>query len=347
MTGPVAASELGMTLAHEHLFTDNRRRCREPDPDDAEGVEIAGSPLRPAYLARLRFDPMLSRDNAVLDDADLAVTEALRFRAVGGRTIVNQTPLDCGRREGDLRQVAERTGLNVVAGAGYYLEAFHPPWLRGATLDEIADSIVREVEEGTDGVRAGILGETGVSADFTDEERRVLRASGRAQRRTGLPLSVHLPGWERYGTEVLDVLEAEGCDPAAVVLSHLNPSAGDVAYHRALAARGAWLSFDMIGIDWWFGHQNTQAPADSVVASAVAGLIGEGLGARILISCDTYLKMQLHAFGGYGYDHLPLRFLPALVREGVAPERAAALLTDNPRDLFVTAARNGAAGRRS
>jgi phosphotriesterase-related protein len=67
------------------------------------------------------------------------------------------------------------------------------------SADAIADEIVRDALEGVDGtgVRIGLIGEIGVSVDFTAEEEKSLVGAARAQRRTGLPLMVHLPGWFR------------------------------------------------------------------------------------------------------------------------------------------------------
>jgi phosphotriesterase-related protein len=298
-------------------------------------------------LARLRYEPLLCKDNCVLDDVDLATVEVERYRTAGGRTIVDQTPIGTGRDVAGLRTVAERTGLTIIASAGYYIERLHPAHLRPLGVDDIAASLIAEVVTGTDGVRSGVLGEMGVSADFTSEERRVLQAAGRAHQETGVPISVHLPGWNRYGHEVLDVLEREGVEPSSIVLSHMNPSVADTSYQRSLAQRGAWLSFDMLGIDWYFGHQDTQAPSDAEVARAVADLYIAGFGEQLLISCDTFLKMQLHRFGGFGYDHVPLRFVPRLQRLGLTESDTTVLTVRNPANVFVAARRGSRAGQKA
>lgn len=338
VAGPVDPDRLGVTLFHEHVFTDNRGRASLPRAGDVEGTGMADAPVSIEMLGRLHYEPLLCRDNCVLDDVFLAVEETARFKAAGGTTIIDQTPMGIGRNVAGLRKVAETTGLTVIASAGYYTAALHPPALADLDIDQVAERLVHEVSAGTEGVRAGLIGEIGISAAFTDAERRVLRAAGRAQTATGVPLSVHLPGWNRYAHEVLDELEAQGVDPAAVVLSHMNPSVGDREYQNAVAARGAWLSFDMLGIDWYFGHQDTQSPCDAEVAQAIVSLWDGGFGSQLLISCDTFLKMQLHRFGGYGYDHVPLRFLPRLHRLGMSCTDTDVLVVDNPAAVFRAAA---------
>ena len=86
-------------------------------------------------------------------------------------------------------------------GAGYYLQSSHPPGVKAMSAEAIADEIVAEALDGVDGsgIRIGLIGEIGVSSDFTADEEKSLRGAAQAQRRTGLPLMVHLPGWFRLG----------------------------------------------------------------------------------------------------------------------------------------------------
>ena len=95
---------------------------------------------------------------------------------------------------------------------------------------------------------AGLIGEIGISCRFTPDEEKSLRAAGRASAATGVPIEVHLPGWERLGHRVLDILEQEGADLRHTVLCHMNPSFADKRYQRELAQRGAFLEYDMIGM---------------------------------------------------------------------------------------------------
>jgi phosphotriesterase-related protein len=337
VTGPVDAGELGVTLMHEHLLNDCSSCWNPPEPEDVEGVEIAESPVRMEYLGRLRNDPFLSRDNCRLDDVGIAVAEAARFTTAGGRTIVEQTCAGIGRDPRGLVRIAAATGLNVVMGCGFYLEPSHPASVRDMSVEAVAEHIEREVRDGVDGVRPGIIGEIGVSAAFTAEEEKVLRGAARAQARTGLPLSVHLPGWERHGHRVLDVTTEEGADPRATVLCHLNPSLDDLEYQHSLAQREAWLEYDMVGLEFYFADQDAQSPSDEENAHAVAALIEAGYGDRLLLSGDVFIKTMLVRYGGYGYDHLLTSFPARLFRHGVSPGDVERLLVHNPAAVFAAA----------
>ena len=130
-------------------------------------------------------------------------------------------------------------------------------------------------------MRIGLIGEIGVSSDFTEDERKSLRGAARAQARTGLPLMVHLPGWFRLGHAVLDLAEAEGADPSRTILCHMNPSWDDQAYQRSLAARGAFIEYDMIGMDYFYADQGVQCPSDDEAAQGILALIEAGFADRI------------------------------------------------------------------
>lgn len=325
--GPVAVAELGLTLMHEHILNDCSCWWNPPGPERAH---LADAPLTPGILWELRQDPFVNRENLGLNDEGAAVEELGLFALEGGRTVVDPTCRGIGRDPAALLRIAQATGLQIVMGAGYYLQASHPPEVARMSEEEIADQIVAEALEGVDGVRIGLIGEIGVSSEFTPDERKSLRGAAQAQARTGLPLMVHLPGWFRLGCEVLDVVEAEGADPRHTVLCHMNPSCEDFAYQRDLAARGAFIEYDMIGMDYFYADQQVQCPDDDAAARGILRLVEAGFSDRILLSQDVFLKMMLTRHGGNGYAFVPRHFLPRLARHGLDPVAARALMIDNP-----------------
>jgi phosphotriesterase-related protein len=319
---------------HEHLLLDARswwHRPRKP-----ERLHLASAPVHAGIVGELRMDPFVNLDNCRLDDEKLAIAELLPFKAEGGVTVVDPTCRGIGRDPLALRRISEATGLNVVMGAGYYLQGSHPPAVAQKSADEIADEIVRDALEGVDGtsVRIGLIGEIGVSGDFTAEEEKSLVGAARAQRRTGLPLMVPLPGWFRHGHRVLDFVAAEGADLRHTVLCHMNPSHDDVEYQTSLAGRGALIEYDMVGMDYWYADQEVQCPSDEENARAIKRLVDLDHGDRVLLSQDVFLKMMLTRFGGFGYAYLVRHFVPRLRRHGVSDEVIRAMLVDNPRRVF-------------
>ena len=76
---------------------------------------------------------------------------------------------------------------------------------------------------------------------------------------------------------MLDIVEEEGGDPRHTVLCHMNPSFADLDYQTACAARGAFIEYDMIGMDYFYADQQVQCPSDEEVAGAIARLVDGGL----------------------------------------------------------------------
>src|SRR4051794_2373500 len=329
--GPTPASEMGVTLPHEHILNDCR--CWWHRPEEPERQQLATEPVHAGIVGELRMDPFVNLHNCALDDEPLAIAELMAFRHAGGRTVVDPTCRGIGRNPEALVRISEVTGLNIVMGAGYYLESSHPHEVAHLSADSIADQIVAEALDGVDGtgVRIGLIGEIGVSADFTPAEEKSLRGATRAQRRTGLPLMVHLPGWFRHGLKVLDIVEQEGGDPAHTVLCHMNPSFDDPVYQTACAERGAFVEYDMIGMDYFYADQQVQCPSDEETARAIRGLVDQGYGHKLLLSQDVFLKMMLTRYGGFGYAYVLRHYVPQLRRLGVGEEAIRMMLVDNPR----------------
>lgn len=334
VAGPIPASALGVTLMHEHILNDCR--CWWHAPKTPERQYLAEGFVCMEILGELRQDPFVNKHNITLDDEPLAITELQDFAREGGQTVVEPTCQGIGRDPAALRRISKASGLNIVMGAGYYLGSSHPAKVAGMTIDQIADEIVHEANVGVDGtdVKIGLIGEIGVSSDFTAEEEKSLRAAARAQGRTGLPLMVHLPGWFRLGHKVLDIAEAEGADLRHTVLCHMNPSHEDLAYQSELAARGAFIEYDMIGMDFFYADQQVQCPSDEEAARAIVKLVERGHIDRILLSHDVFLKMMLTRYGGNGYAYILRHFLPRLKRHGLDDAQLDILMRDNPRSVF-------------
>ena len=341
VAGPIAVQQLGVTLMHEHILNDCR--CWWHKPTEPERMQLATRPVEIGMLGELRMDPFVNLENCTLDNEPLAIAELRPVAALGGRSVVDPTCRGIGRNPQALVRIARATGLQIVMGAGYYLESSHPPELAKMSARDVADEIVREAHEGVDGsgIKIGLIGEIGVSGDFTPEEEKSLRGAAQAQSRTQLPLMVHLPAWFRHGHRVLDVVAEEGGDVAHTVLCHMGPSWEDVAYQTSLAESGAFLEYDMIGMDFWYADQAVQCPSDEDNAKAIKGLIDRGHLARLLLSQDVFLKMMLTRYGGFGYAYIQRHFLPRLRRHGVGEAEIEALMVDNPRRVFFLGGSDG------
>ena len=95
VTGEIRADQLGFCQCHEHIM------------------------LRPGVPSEL--NPALRAD-----EVEKSVQEVESYRRGGGDSLVDAQPVGCGRMPEQLRQVARRTGVHLIASTGFHLRRFYP-----------------------------------------------------------------------------------------------------------------------------------------------------------------------------------------------------------------------------
>ncbi len=335
--GPVPADELGITLAHEHLFF--RLDCYYSQAADDPDGTLATAPITPDRLWWLRSHPFNSRVNLAQEDLATAVWEVEQFKAAGGTTIIDVTTVGISPNPTGLVAVSERTGLHIVAGTGYYLAASYADLpAADQSTEALADEMRRALLEGmlgttgTSPVRAGLMGELGVSNPPAPVELRVLAAAAQVQRELGCAINIH-PAWFRAGAEVaVRAVEAAGIEPSRTMISHLDVRfLDDLPAYKELAARGYWLSLDTFGREMYYPHADMQFPSDAQRIQVVLGLLESGFGDRLLLAQDICFRSDLVQYGGHGYAHLLRTLRSRFLKAGVPAATFDSILTDNPR----------------
>jgi len=344
--GPINSDELGITLMHEHVFCDIRKYFTRPR--EIAKMALADAPVSIEILGTLRRDPMICKDNLVLLDEDVQVQELKWLRQYGGRSIVDLSNIGLRRDPTALRRVSAKTGLNIVASTGFYVQLYHPPYVKKKSVEELKDIIVREINEGIDrtGVKAGAIGECGCSSPvpYHPDEKKTIMAAARAQRETGAPLTIHpsLIDVERklnsvtVGEVYIDLVEKEGADLRKFYLSHADRTCWNLDYHRRLLSRGVSLSYDCFGKFYYFDSAFVGAGGmnDVFRINALVQLCREGYDKQLLMSHDICMKTDLRRYGGFGYSHVLEHVVPQLRAEGVKRKEIRQMLVDNPKRLL-------------
>ena len=333
--GAVAPEKLGITMMHEHLLVDLRRFFHEPE--DAQERLIARTPVDIGSLSWVLMNWSGSLDNLVLSDQGVAEDEVNIFKKAGGGTLVDVTSVGLGRDPLALRRIAEKTGLHIVMGSSYYLAPFHPPDMEEKGEDDICEEIARDVTEGVDdtGVRAGIIGEVGCSWPLHPNEAKALRASARAQRETGAPISIH-PGLHVDAPfEILDILTKAGADIERVIMGHMERTGLDRDRLVHLLRQGCYVEYDWFGeVRPTYPYGRVDVPSDGERIKTIAFLIAEGFGKKVVVSQDICLKARLASYGGPGYGHIA-KYVRTWMRElGIKAEEIDDLLVANPRRIL-------------
>lgn len=338
VTGPVPAATLGPTLMHEHVFFD-LGTWQLPAP--AHKAWLADATVAADTFAEVYRDPMVCRDNLVFADEAVAEQELRWLAEAGGGTLVDVSLASIGRDPAALARLSRGTGVKIVCGCGWYVQPTHTPDIAGATEEQLAARLVAEIRDGIGdtGVRPGIIGELGVSDGIHPDEAKVLRAGALAARETGLAITIHCPiPHEQRGPEIVGLLAAAGADPTRVILGHQSHTAHSLDYQRACADTGATIEFDRFGAEFlyesWGGYRE---PRDHDVVAAIARLVADGYGDRIVLSHDVCYRAQLRTFGGAGYAHVATHVLRWLAEAGVSAADLQQITVGNPARLLASA----------
>jgi phosphotriesterase-related protein len=334
--GPIPAERLGVTTTHEHLLVDLSGLQRPPV--EASRRAKFHAPVTMELLGSINYGGQTNLDNSRLVDVDTAIAETLLFKRAGGDTIVEATSIGIGRDPDGLRQIARATGLNIVMGAGYYVGAAHPPDMDARAEGAIVDEIVRDLLDGVGhtGVRAGVIGEVGCSWPLLPNERKVLRAAGRAQRRTGAPLLIHPGRNEAAPFEIVAVLREVDADLSRTIVGHLERTIFERSELRKLAETGCVLEFDLFGREHSYYKHVPQIDMinDGQRLKLLAWLIAEGLAGQIVLAQDTAAKTHLVRYGGCGYGHILQNIVPRMRARGFREADIQAMLVETPRRVL-------------
>ena len=332
--GPIDPAALGPTLMHEHLLWDIRTPAMRADPD--QGPEITLCNCFEINYARRRKVP----SNYRLTCEVTATAELKLLANAGGCTVVELSSGGLDPRPDGLAALARNTGLNIVMGCGHYVEEYQPRANHVRTVESFAAEMTDQVQLGAwkTGIRAGIIGEIGCQAPWTDLERRVMAGALFAMAETGAALNVH-PGRDPdQPQQVADFVRAHGADPGRVILSHIDRTIFDEARLLRLADAGVVIEFDLFGQEQaYYPLADIDMPNDATRLKLIRSLIARGHLDRIVISHDICYRTRLTSFGGHGYAHIFANVVPMMRRRGFSEAEIAAITVGNPRRLLTFA----------
>jgi len=292
VTGPVAPTELGTTLIHEHIL------C------DFIGAEKTG-PHR------------WERDEVF----EVMLPYLKTLRAAGGRTFVDCSPKYIGRDPLLLKRLAEASGLRIITNTGLYKEPYLPRYALDGTPESLAADWTREAEDGLDGtgIRPGFIKIAANEGPLSPIQEKIVRAAALTHRRTGLTIASHTTEG-KTALQELGVLAQEGVVGSAFIWVHADAEA-DSGLRREAGRRGAWIELD--GIDASSPQRHIDIIGDLVQAELIN---------QVLISQDAGWYSAGEPRGGTprSYEKLLTEFVPALEKSGITQAVVRALLEGNP-----------------
>lgn len=330
VTGSIAPDCLGPTLMHEHVL------CDITPPE----LAAQGSPEVEITLENcfdVRYHWCKHTGNHRLADRDVAIAELNKLKSCGGSALVELTC--CGIKPDPigLREIARQSEIVIIMGCGYYLESFAGGRLTGRSVDALAGETIAAVTHGASGsdVRAGIIGEIGISDPWSDAERAALDAAVIAQGETGAAINVH-PGRDPGSPfAIVDRVRRAGGDVSRLIISHIDRTLFDAETVLRLADTGCVVEYDFFGIESsYYPFADVDLPNDGQRLRMIRALIERGHLERITLSQDICTKTRLTRWGGHGYGHLFANVVPIMRRRGFSEAEIDTLFVETPRRLL-------------
>ncbi|MAX04535.1 MAG: aryldialkylphosphatase [Dehalococcoidia bacterium] len=331
--GLINPKELGATVTHEHLLVD--LMCYFYEPEEASKRSYIDRPFTMDVRGELPQISFNMKSNLQYYDIEWSIAEVSKFVNAGGGGLVDTTSMGLGRDPLALCRISRATGLNIIMGSSYYIPQAHPPNIGELSEADITKEIIRDITEGVadTGIKAGIIGEVGNLYPLSDTERKILRASARAQIETGCPISIHPGGHDESPMQIVGELAKAGSDNSNMIMGHLDFAIEDPDKLLELADTGCFLEYDIFGFEetnlvYLGEYMRMKSDVDRI--EAIEFLIEKGYIEQVVIGQDVCQVNQLTRFGGKGYAHILENIVPRLRKRGWKQDQIDQILIHNP-----------------
>ncbi len=270
VTGPIDSSVISWALAHEHMHGD---------------FTGAGSlPPLPSSLPEGYVMPAYA-DTDWTAVAGAVINAVNEVAAQGVNLIVDYSPAGVGRNVRMLREVSRRTGVHIICASGLYRTVWDvvPPELEKFDVDQLAQHFIRELTQGTEGtgIRAGFIKLAVDNDGPLPRDEMIYRAAARAAIETGAAIGMHAPT-VRGMSAALAILTSERFDLQRYIWAHaVSDRTTDYAALKAIADRGAYISFDSVAYDG--------GRSDEEHLALIERLQNDNYGHKVLLSSDAVI----------------------------------------------------------
>ena len=292
--GDINKQDLGITLAHEHFILD---------------------------LTHVRKD-----DYSFINDVNEVIPEIKKMMDQGVNSTIEVSTIDMYRDVNKLKEISQKTKLNIVCSTGFYLDPYHPDWLTNASNEEVAQVYIDELTKGIDNtdIKAGIIAEIASSPkEFVGQEKKILIAAGMASKQTGSAISTHTGRFTAI--ETIETLLKQEVNPDKIIIGHQD-LIDDYDYHLSLLKYGVNIAFDTCGKSAYM--------KDEIRAKNIIKLIEAGYEDHLVLSNDVSRRTYFTSLGGPGYLAVMGIVVPLMKEYGLNDKYINKLLIDNPARIL-------------
>lgn len=244
--GDIPISELGITLPHEHIccyseYLYGMAKNKYLDKEKLQKVSVK-------YLKELKTKYKLN-------------------------TFVDCTPVNIGRDVALLKEVSQKSGVNIICSTGFYYT--EETVLYNSSAELIAEYIIKDAED----INAGIIKCAVENEILSEFNKKLIFASALAQKTLRLPMVLHTNANNKNGLKALELLLTEDVNPQAITVSHLSDTE-DLEYIKQIAEIGCFIGLDRL-------YDNCSEKYISKKIETVAELCDAGYEDKILLSHDA------------------------------------------------------------
>lgn len=300
VNGDISTEELGVTLTHEHLSL-NLDKFFTPLP--SQYAKYVNEKITAENFKFIKQYPYCNKFNLRLDDKEseeAVMIDVAEFKNLGGGSIVENTNYELDRNLEFLHQVAQKTGVNVIAGTGHHIEISQRVQTLNMRVEEIVDLYSREIEEGVNissgkMIKCGFIGEVGSVYPMTDFERKSIQATAVTQSTLKCGVSFHPGTNSKAPFEIIRIYLEAGGDVEKCVMSHLDFVMQDTEDLLEFSKLGCYCQMDLFGMEYSVFQEDGfhDMPSDDQRIDRLKILADEGNIDRILISNDVHTKHRL------------------------------------------------------
>jgi len=268
--GDIKPSEMGLTYSHEHVVIEESF-------------------------------PTLTNPDFILNNVELIAAELNEFYGLGGRTLVDTMPANCGRNVVKLAAVSKNSNVNIIAPTGIHLEKYYPPnhWRYHLSEDELTSLFVKDIMQGIDEYdygcpvtkrtshKAGLIKLATGDENITPHQQKIFGAVVKAHLQTGAPVLTHTNSGKQAMAQA-ELFAKLGADLSHVVLSHIDKNK-DAGFHKELMQTGVYVEYDS-HFRWKAGEENwTYALLEKLLPDYAN---------RIVIGMDMARNTYWRSYGG-------------------------------------------------
>ena len=285
----------GYTLMHEHIF-----------------IDLSG-------IKKL--------DDCRLDCKNETIEEFKKLYENGVRNITEVTNIGMGRDVNYIKEVSEKSGINVICATGFYKEPFYPEFVYEKNEKELSEIMKNDILKGIDGtdIKARIIGEIGSSKDIiTETELKVFKSAIIAHLETGVPITTHT-SLGTMGHEQVKLFKEYKVNTDKIVIGHVDLS-GNVEYILEMLYNGVYVEFDTIGKNNYL--------ADDIRIEMLKEIEKRELIDRVFLSMDITRKSNMEYKRGIGYNYIFNFFIPKLKEAGIKENSIEKMLKINPQNFY-------------